>query len=149
MKVKECMSFNVCCCTPQSTVTDVCKEMQANHVGCIPVCDDQNKVVGVLTDRDIVLRTIACDKDPKTTPVSEIMTCKTCCCTPDTDLGEATKLMAELQIRRIPVCDENNKVVGILTMGDLTQNENQIGLKQVCNTIENICNHNKNCKNAE
>lgn len=149
MKVKDCMSTNVCCCTPESKIADVAKEMQSNHVGCIPVCDCDNKVVGVLTDRDIILRTIACDKDAKQTPVSDVMTCNTCCCTPDTDVEEATKLMSELQIRRIPVCDDQNKIVGILSLGDLALNDKEIGAKQVCDTLENICGCNGNHQNNE
>ncbi|MCI9015556.1 MAG: CBS domain-containing protein [Clostridia bacterium] len=149
MKVKECMSLNVCCCTPDTTVTEIAKKMCDNHIGCIPVCDTNNTVVGVLTDRDIILRTVACNKDANITKASDIMTCKTCCCTPETDINEATKLMSDLQIRRIPVCDNNNKIVGILSLGDLANNDNKIGAKQVCDTLENICNCDGKNKNAE
>ena len=93
MKVKECMSLNVCYCNPESTVKDAAKLMCDNHVGCIPVCDNNKNIVGVLTDRDVILRTVACDKDSTTTTVSEVMTCKVCCCKPETDINEATKLM--------------------------------------------------------
>ena len=113
MDVKDCMTKNVCYCTPEVNVAEAAKLMCDNHVGCIPVCDDKNCVVGVLTDRDVILRTISCDKDAKTTPVSEVMTCGVCCCKPDTSIEEATKLMSDFQIRRIPVCDQNNKIVGI------------------------------------
>ena len=102
-------------------------------------------IVGIVTDRDIILRSIACDKDVKSTPVSEIMTCKVCSCTPDTHIDEAQDLMKKNQIRRIPVM-ENNKIVGILTLGDLAANPN-INNEEVTNTLENICNCNK--KNAE
>lgn len=149
MKVKECMSFNVCCCNPNSNVADVAKEMSQNHIGCVPVCDDNNKVVGVVTDRDILLRCVACEKDATQTPISEIMTCNPCCCSPDTDISKVTEAMSDLQIRRIPVCDANNQVVGILSLGDLAQNDNKIGAKQVCDTLENICNCHGNTKNAE
>lgn len=148
MKVKECMSLNVCYCNPESTVKEAAKLMCDNHVGCIPVCDNSKNVVGVLTDRDVILRTIACDKDATTTPVSEIMTCKVCCCTPETDINEATKLMSDKQIRRIPVV-QNNQIVGILTLGDLANSDTQVGAREVCNTLENICNCSSNAKNAE
>lgn len=149
MKVKDCMSTNVCCCTPDSTIADVAKEMQCNHIGCVPVCDNSNTVVGVLTDRDIILRTIACDKDVKATKVSDIMTCDPCCCKEDSEVEEATKLMSDLQIRRIPVCDNANKIVGILTLKDLTVNDKEVGAKQVANTLECICGCNGNHQNAE
>ena len=123
MKVKDCMCNEVCCVSPNSTIKDCAKLMMDNHIGCVPICDDSQKVVGVVTDRDIILRTIACDKDVKTTPVSDIMSCNVCCCTPNTDINEAEKMMSQNQIRRIPVID-NNKIVGILTLGDLAANEN-------------------------
>ena len=149
MEVKDCMTKNVCCCTPEMNVADVAKLMCDNHVGCIPVCDDKNCVVGVLTDRDVILRTISCDKDAKTTPVSEVMTCGVCSCSPDTTVEEATKLMSDFQVRRIPVCDKNNKIVGILTLGDLSHNDHKVGEKEVCNTLGNICNCSNNPQNAE
>ena len=63
MKVKDCMCNQVTCVTPESTVKDCAKLMCNKHVGCIPVCDNNNNVVGLVTDRDIILRSIACDKD--------------------------------------------------------------------------------------
>ena len=137
MKVKDCMCNEVCWVKPNSTIKDCAKLMMDNHIGCVPVCDDSKKVVGVVTDRDIILRTVACDKDVKTTPVSDIMSCNVCCCTPDTDVANAEKLMSQNQIRRIPVID-NNKIIGILTLGDLATNEN-VSTQGLCNTLENIC----------
>lgn len=149
MDVKDCMTKNVCCCTPEVNVAEAAKLMCDNHVGCIPVCDANNQVVGLLTDRDVILRTISCDKDAKTTPVSEIMTCGVCSCKPDTSIEEATKLMSDFQIRRIPVCDQNNKIVGILSLGDLAHHDKTVGTTKVCNTLENICQCGNNSKNAE
>ena len=149
MDVKECMSTKVCYCTPNSSVKDVAKLMCDNHVGCIPVCNDNNCVVGVITDRDVILRSIACDKDVCKTKVSDIMTCNPCCCSPDTSIEDATKMMTNNQIRRIPVCNNNNEIVGMLTLGDLAQHNNTVGTNQVCYTMENICNCNGNVKNAE
>lgn len=148
MKVKECMSLNVCYCNPSNTVKDAAKMMCDNHVGCIPVCDDNKNIVGVLTDRDVILRAVACDKDANTTKVSDVMTCKVCCCTPETDVNEATKMMSNLQIRRIPVM-QDNQIVGILTLGDLANHDGKVGAKEVCNTLENICDCNPKAKNAE
>ncbi len=146
MKVKDCMSQGVCYCNTNDSVSKAAKLMCENHVGCIPVCDDNECVVGVLTDRDIILRTVACDKDANQTPVTQIMTSSVCCCNSDTDVEEATKMMSDLQIRRIPVL-ENDKIVGILTLGDLANEQNVSG-KQVSDTVECICNKHNN-KNAE
>ena len=70
MKVNECMCKDVCFVKPDCKVYDAARIMCENHIGCIPVCDNEKTVVGILTDRDIVLRTVACDKDVKSTNVS-------------------------------------------------------------------------------
>lgn len=147
MKVKECMCQEVCWVKPENTVSDVAKLMCNQHVGCIPVCDKDNKVVGLVTDRDIILRSIACNKDINTTPVSDIMSCNVCCCGPEEEISHAEKLMSDLQIRRIPVV-ENDKIVGILTIGDLAENSQKISPEKVCGTLEHICNP-ETGKNAE
>ena len=137
MKVKDCMCHEVSCVTPESTVKDCAKIMCNKHVGCIPVCDASQNVVGLVTDRDVILRSIACDKDVAQTPVSDIMSCSVCCCNPDTDIEQAEKLMSQNQIRRLPVV-ENNKIVVIITLGDLSANQN-VSTQGVCETLENIC----------
>ena len=111
MKVRECMCNNVTWVKPTDSVCNCAKLMSNNHIGCIPVCDDSQNVVGIVTDRDIILR----------------------------------GMMKENQIRRIPVV-ENNKIVGILTLGDLAANPD-VNNSEVTNTLEDICNCNK--KNAE
>ena len=140
MKINDCMSKDVCYVKPDCRVYDAARIMCENHVGCIPVCDDKKCVVGIVTDRDILLRTVACDKDVKATPVSEIMTTNVCTCGCEQNIDEAQNVMAKNQIRRIPVVDNTNKIVGILTMGDLAKNDKKIGEQEVCRTIEDICN---------
>ena len=137
MKVKECMCENVCYCKPDTKISDVAKMMNENGVGCIPVCNDENCVVGILTDRDIILRSIACDKDVCKTNVSDIMTCNTVCCDCNEEIKNATNNMGKTGIRRIPVT-ENGKLVGMLTMGDLAKHKN-ISCECVGITLENIC----------
>ncbi len=139
MKVKDCMCQNVCCVKPETNIYEVAKLMNENHIGCIPVCDDNNCVCGILTDRDILLRTVACDKDAKNTTASEIMSTNVCTCKQDDDMVNAENKMSNYQIRRLPVCDENNHVIGILTLGDLAQNDTELGKQEVCTTINNIC----------
>lgn len=137
MKVRECMSENVNTVKPDATVTDCARLMGEWHVGCIPVCDNENKVVGIVTDRDILLRNVACNKDAKTTRVSDIMTTNVQCCDANAEIEDAEKIMIDEQIRRIPVVD-NGKIVGILTLGDLASNEN-IYIEDLYDTIEGIC----------
>lgn len=145
MKIKECMCNKVNTVKTDNTVCDCAKIMCENHIGCVPVCDCDQKLVGILTDRDILLRTVACDKDARTTKAADIMSTKVHTCNCNDDVEKATKLMTDEQIRRIPVLD-NGKVVGILTLGDLASNEN-IYQEDLCATIEGICGCNR--KNAE
>ena len=122
MKVKDCMCHEVAYLTPESTIQDCAKLMCNKHVGCIPVCDANKTIVGLVTDRDLILRSIACDKDVKTTNASDIMTGNVCTCTQDEHITDAENKMATNQIRRIPVTD-NGKVVGMISIGDLTDSE--------------------------
>lgn len=139
MKVKDCMCENVCCVKPETKINEVAKLMMDNHIGCIPVCDNNNCICGILTDRDILLRTVACNKDVNNTTASDIMSTDVCTCKEDDEMSNAESKMGNNQIRRLPVCDENNHVIGILTLGDLAQNDVQLGTQQVCTTISNIC----------
>ena len=145
MKVKDCMCNEVEYATPSSTVHDCVTMMYNKHIGCVPVCNKSQNVVGLVTDRDIILRCIACNKDPNTTPVSEIMTCEVCCCDANADVKEAENLMSKNQVKRIPII-EDNKLIGMLTLGDLAANNN-IDDTRVGDTLNNICSCNK--KNAQ
>lgn len=146
MKVKDCMCGQVCSVKPNTKVYEIAKIMNQNHIGCVPVCDDKNALVGIITDRDIILRTIACDKDVKTTNASDIMTCNVCTCTLNDEICDAERKMSTNQIRRIPVVD-NNTVIGMLTLGDLSHYHDKIGEKNFCDTIETICECNGQAKN--
>ncbi len=148
MKINDCMCKDVCFVKPDCTVYDAARIMCENHIGCIPVCDDQKCVVGIITDRDILLRSVACDKNTKNTCVSDIMTTNVCTCDENQDICDAESKMSENQIRRLPVVNEKGNIIGILTMGDLAKNDKKIGEKEVCNTIENICNCDGSIKNA-
>lgn len=146
MKVKDCMCNDVCYCLPDTTISDCAKLMSSKHIGYVPVCDTNQRLVGVVTDRDIALRCIACEKDSKTTKVSDIMSSNIFSCTPEDEMKTIENKMSENQIRRLPIVD-GNKVVGIISIGDLAKNE-QINSECVGNTLENIC-CGKNNKNAD
>ena len=147
MKINECMCPDVCFVKPDCNVYDAARIMNENHIGCIPVVNDDRNVVGVLTDRDIVLRGVACDKNIKTTKVSEIMTTYVYTCKINQSVDEVQHTMAQNQIRRVPIVDEQNKMVGILSMGDLAQNMHKIGDQNFTQTVENICDSNGKIKN--
>ncbi len=117
MKVKDVMTKSVAYVNPASTVVETAQLMQQHNVGSIPVCD-QSGVVGIITDRDIVVRSIATGKNPQQTPVTEIMTTGVATVSPEMDMREVTQKMASSQIRRVPVV-ENNSLVGIVALGDV------------------------------
>lgn len=145
MKVKDCMCEDVCTIKPESTLKEVAKMMSEKHIGCMPVCDNNNCVCGIITDRDLVLRGIACNKDINNTKVSDIMTCNVWSCFETDDITNAETKMGQKQIRRLPVCDENNKIVGILTIGDLANKK--VNKEELSTTLEDICNCNGNQNN--
>lgn len=138
MRVKDCMCDEVCCVKPDTKINEIAKIMEKNHIGCVPVCDEQKCVLGIITDRDIILRSIACDKDVKTTKASDIMTCNVCTCNQNDDICDVENKMSSNQIRRIPVV-ENNKIIGMLTFGDLAHYNEEIGKEYFCTTVEDIC----------
>lgn len=140
MKVREVCNCDVVYATPESTVCDCAKLMNQNNIGCLPICDDSKRLVGIVTDRDITLRTLACEKDPAKTPISDIMSCNVCCCNPETKVEDVEEEMINNGVKRIPVVDKG-KVVGILTLSDLIKDKN-ISNQEVTITLEGICNCN-------
>ena len=146
MKVKDCMCKNVAYLTPDATIQDCAKLMSSEHIGCIPVCDTNKKIVGIVTDRDVILRSIAWDKDVKTTPLSDIMTTDVYYCNENDEVNYAQSTMSTEQIRRLPVLNEQDQIVGIITLGNLCANQ-YVETNGIGETLEDICNSNR--KNAE
>ena len=145
MRVKECMSDQVIWATGNNTIYDVAKLMNDNHVGCIPICDANQKIIGIITDRDIVLRTIACEKDVKQTKATDIMTTDVIRTSKDTEVSWVADIMAKNQIRRVPVV-QDEKLVGIISIGDLARN-NDVPDTELSSCMCHICN--ESCKNWE
>ena len=137
MRVKECMCKKVVKATPETTLNVVAKLMQENDVGCVPICNTENNVVGFITDRDIIIRCVAPNKNSTQTKASDIMTTKIIKTTPNTEVEYASQTMSDNQIRRLPVI-ENNQIVGMLSIGDLAQNR-KIPSEDVGCTFECIC----------
>lgn len=117
MKVREFMTVQVISARPTDTVEDVARMMSEIDSGAIPVLED-DVVVGMITDRDIVIRVIAERKDGFT-PVSDVMTEGVESCLEDDDIAEAARLMAELQMRRLVVFNGEGKLSGIISLGDI------------------------------
>lgn len=117
LKLRDLMTPNVRTCSPDSSLSDVAKIMAEINSGFVPVSDG-TRVVGVITDRDIVLRGVAKGIDLKGTPAKECMTTPAFTGSPEMDAHEAANLMADKQIRRLAIC-ENDKLVGVVSLGDL------------------------------
>lgn len=118
MKLKGIMTTHVATIGPDNSVLDASKLMQAHNIGALPVCQQDGKVIGIVTDRDIVVRNIANEGDPKTTPVKALMTEEVISANPSMDVEEACDLMARHKIRRLPVV-QNDRIVGMVSIGDL------------------------------
>jgi CBS domain-containing protein len=118
MKIKEVMTKNPQWVTSHDHLSKAAEKMKSLDVGFMPVVDD-GKISGVLTDRDIVIRSIAKHKNPENEEVSKCMSSKALCCFEDDDIQKAVSLMEEKQIRRLPVINQQKKLVGVVTIGDL------------------------------
>lgn len=117
MKVRDLMTTNVKWANQDQSIEEVARILATSDIGSVPVCQGE-QVLGIITDRDIIVRAIAQGKDPKTTKCSEIMSKNVKTVTSDTDVHQASDLMAENQIRRLPVV-ENNRLIGFLAIGDI------------------------------
>ena len=118
MLVKEIMTPDVEVVSPGDTLEQAARKMEVLDVGPLPVCEG-NRVVGMITDRDITVRATAAGCDPKTTLVSDAMSQDIISCHEDQDVQEAAKVMQEKQIRRLLVLNRANELVGIVSLGDL------------------------------
>lgn len=116
-QLREVMTTNVQCCSPQDQVSQAAMLMKQLNVGSIPVCENQNNVIGMITDRDIVLRCVA-ENLPTTTSIQQVMSQNVVTASPDMSVDKAAHLMSEKQIRRLPIV-ENGQLVGIVAIGDL------------------------------
>ena len=119
-KIRDIMTDNVECCTLLDNVFEVAVKMKELNVGAIPIVD-KDKLVGMITDRDIVVRGVA-EKHPGSTKVEDIMSNDLITVTPDSSSKDAAKLMAKHQIRRLPVVEEG-KLIGIVSLGDFAIRE--------------------------
>ena len=118
MKVCEAMTPDVQFTRPDATLQQAAERMATLDVGSLPVCHE-DQLVGMITDRDIVVRSVADGHDPQTDHVADIMTPEVVYCFADQDLAETTQIMQEKQIRRLPVLDRHKRLVGILSLGDV------------------------------
>jgi CBS domain-containing protein len=133
-KVREVMTDRPRCVTPETPVSEAAELMESQDVGSLPILDGE-KLAGVVTDRDIVIRAVAKGKDPRGMPVREVASREVVTIRPDEDLSEALKLMASYQVRRIPVVDDDNRLVGVVAQADVAREGKE---KDVGHMLEDI-----------
>jgi CBS domain-containing protein len=130
MRVSEAMTREVRVATPGQTIRDVAKIMGEIDAGSMPV-GENDRLVGMITDRDIAIRGVAQGKGPDT-PVREVMSdSKVLYCFEDDDLNDVAKNMGSEQVRRLPVVNKDKRLVGIVSIGNIAQNESKSAGKAV------------------
>ena len=133
-KVHQVMSDSPRCVTPETPLAEAASLMESEDVGSLPILDGE-QLAGMVTDRDIVIRAIAKGKDPRGMPVREVASRELVTVHAEDDLSDALKLMAREQVRRLPVVDENNRLVGILAQADIAAGAKE---KDVGQMVEDI-----------
>lgn len=126
-KCEEVMTKNPVCCLPDDTVAKAAQLMKRENIGAIPVIENEQtqKLVGIVTDRDLALKIVAEGRDAKSTKVEAVMTRKVVTCRAEDDLQKALDAMSVHQLRRIPVVDNDNKILGIIAQADVATRVNQ------------------------
>ena len=122
MKISDIMTSDVQIVAPDDTIQDAARKMEDADIGFLPV-GENDRLVGMLTDRDIALRAVAQGKDPKKTKVRDVMTKRVLYCTAEEDVEDAASNMADLRIRRLPIIDRDKRLVGIVSIGDIAFRE--------------------------
>lgn len=121
MNVQDIMTKDPACCTPQTNLREVAQMMEECDCGAIPVVEsnDRKNLVGMVTDRDITLRAVSQGKNPLTMSAGDIMSSPVVSARAEDDLQTVARMMEDNQVRRVPVVDQNNRILGILAQADL------------------------------
>ena len=125
MKLKDLMSKSVVKIHPQENVEVAARLLTHYNIGALPVCDNAGRIVGVVTDRDLVTRCWASNRSPGETKVRDVMTNRVVIASGEMEVGVAAHLMAREQVRRLPVV-EDGKLCGMFSLGDLARTEDGV-----------------------
>lgn len=120
MRVRDLMSKSVVTIAPEESAALAARLLSRHELGALPVCAADGTLVGIVTDRDIVTRCVAAGEEPGRVPVRDIMSPAPSVITPETPISAAARLMAQRQVRRLPVVEQGH-VVGMLSLGDLAR----------------------------
>ena len=139
MKVREIMTPNPCCCSPTDSLRTVARTMRDHDCGAVPVIE-HGYVIGIVTDRDLAIRALA-DGNDADTKVVDVLTRNPRCCGLDDDLRDVERIMADHQVRRVPVVDADGSCVGIVAQADLARaavNGERVSEREVALVVERI-----------
>jgi CBS domain-containing protein len=139
MRVKQVMTKDPSCCVPSDTAQKAASIMREQDTGVIPVIENEQsqRVVGVVTDRDLCMNVVAEGRDPRTVRVEECMTTVVVACAPNDSMAKATELMKQNQIRRVPVVDEQRTLIGIVSLADVVE-RGEVKATEVHETLKTI-----------
>ena len=126
-KCIEVMTKDPVCCLPNDSALKAAELMESGNVGSIPVIENEKtkKLVGIVTDRDLALKIVALGRNSKNRKVESVMTRKVVTCHPEDDVQKALDAMSEHQLRRLPVVDDDNQILGIISQADIATRANQ------------------------
>ena len=139
MKISKVMSRSVATCSPEHTLHAVAQAMVDNDCGCLPVVDSDGRPIGILTDRDICIAACATKNPLRAVSVVPVMNQDVHTCSVDDDLRTAVRLMREHKIRRLPVVEEDGKLAGIVSLGDLARAAPNGAREEVARALAEIC----------
>ena len=136
---RDLMTENPAVCTPETTAQDAARLMEENDCGSLPVVEtrDSMKLIGIVTDRDLALRILGRGQNPDTR-IREAMTRNVAAVRRDDSLDDVERLMAEQQVRRVPVVDEDGRILGIIAQADLAREQGAVGSKDFGRVLEKI-----------
>lgn len=139
MQVKDLMNTSVVTVAPSSSAALAARLISRHNIGSLPVCGEDRRLRGVVTDRDIVLRCVAAEEEPAQTMVRDIMTRSCATVAPGADCREATRLMALHQVRRLPVV-EGKRLVGVIALADIARSGqfDMEAAQALCEISENV-----------
>ena len=120
MKIKDIITPEPQCISPDATLVEAAEDMKSLDVGILPICEN-DRLIGTITDRDIIVRAIAEGRNPQTTKVRDVMSSKIIYCFDDQNVEDAAGMMEKCQVRRLPVLDHDKRLVGIVSIGDVVK----------------------------
>ncbi len=145
MNAEQLMTRNVAACRPLETLNEAARLMWERDCGCIPVVDENQKVLGVITDRDICMGALFHGTSLKDIPIGTIMSADAIACGPDCQIELAEALMEQNQIRRLPVVNGEGHLLGILSLNDIAvgykRDQRNISARELANTIAAVSTH--------